>query len=316
MIERNTKKATVLRSTGSWYLVLSEDRQVLDCRIRGKFRTKGLRTTNPVAVGDHVHIENVNGDWMIVHIEDRHNYIIRKSIKKSKAHHIIAANIDQALLIVTMAFPKTSMGFINRFLLTAEAYHIPATIVFNKSDLYENEIRKRYGHFKDIYESAGYKTLLVSALEGSNIDIFRELLHDKVSLLSGHSGAGKSALINAAEEGLNLKTSEVSHYNDKGRHTTTFAEMHPLKNGGFIIDTPGIKEFGVVDFQKWEVSHYFPEMLQYLNQCKFNNCTHTNEPACAVIKAVGEGKIRSERYEGYLNIINDEDVDMQEWQNQ
>ena len=316
MTDSTTKKATVLRSTGSWYLVLSEDQQVLDCRIRGKFRTKGLRTTNPVAVGDHVRIENVKGDWMIVHIEERHNYIIRKSIKKSNVHHIIAAYSDQARLIVTMAFPKTSMGFINRFLLTAEAYHIPTTIVFNKSDLYENEIWQRYERFKNIYESAGYKTLLVSALEGSNIGMFRELLHDKVSLLSGHSGAGKSALINASEEGLNLKTSEVSNYNDKGRHTTTFAEMHPLKNGGFIIDTPGIKEFGVVDFQKWEVSHYFPEMLPYLNQCKFNNCTHTNEPACAVIKAVEEGKIRSERYEGYLNIINDEDVDMQEWQNQ
>ncbi len=302
-------EAIVLRSTGSWYTVLTSTNEIKECRLRGKLRTKGLRTTNPVAAGDHVFIEQVNDDTLITSIKERHNYIIRKSINLSKAYHIIAANIDQAILIVTMAFPRTSYGFINRFLLTAEAYHIPAIIVFNKADIYDGEILERYKTFQKIYEQAGYKSLLVSALKGTNIEEFAALLKNKVSLVSGHSGVGKSALINAIEPQLNLRTSDVSIYNDKGKHTTTFAEMHPLNSGGFIIDTPGIKEFGVVDFKKEEISHYFPEMLRYLGQCRFNNCSHRSEPGCAVKEAVKKGHIHAKRYEGYLNIINDEDVD-------
>ncbi len=298
-------KGTVLKSTGSWYHVLLDDGSKLDCRLQGKFRIKGIKNTNPIAVGDHVEVmpdEDEKG--IITKLFDRKNYIIRKSVNLSKRTHIIAANIDQAILVVSLTAPKTLPGFIDRFLATAEAYSIPAIVVFNKIDLYDEEELDELEYLDTVYHHAGYETLMTSATQKTNTDIFHDLLQNKVSLLSGNSGVGKSTLVNAVEPTLNLRTQEVSESHQQGMHTTTFAEMFPLSFGGFIIDTPGIKGFGLVDMEKEEIGDYFPEMLRLKNQCRFNNCLHVNEPGCAVLQALENHEIAPTRYRSYLNMLN------------
>lgn len=304
-------KGVVLKSTGSWYTVLEENGRVVECGIKGKFRIQGIKTTNPVAVGDKVEFEIENDGKGVIHkIEDRKNYIIRKSINLSKQSHILAANVDQAFLIVTLAFPRTSAGFIDRFLLTAEAYHIPVNIIFNKVDLFENdlEMMTELNEFIAVYQKIGYSCYKVSATENKDIDLLQQLTKDKITLVAGHSGVGKSTLVNAMDANLTLKVGEISDVHSKGKHTTTFAEMHPLDYGGFIIDTPGIKELGLVDMEKEEISGYFPEMRVLKNQCKFNNCLHLNEPKCAVIEAVEKGEIAVSRYSSYLGIVSGEEL--------
>ena len=294
----------VIKSTGSWYQVSAEDGQTYACRIKGKFRIKGIQTTNPIAVGDNVDFElEPNAETGVInHLHDRKNYIIRKSINLSKQTQIIAANLDQAFLIVTLASPRTSLGFIDRFLVTAEAYDIPTCLIFNKLDIYSDEGLEILADYKAIYENIGYSCYEVSALQGTNIAQIEALLKDKVTLFSGHSGVGKSSLINAILPDFDLKTGEISESSDKGQHTTTFAEMHQLPFGGYLIDTPGIRELGIVDIEKEELSHFFVEMRERLNQCKFNNCRHINEPGCAIIKAVEEGEIEPSRYDSYQSI--------------
>jgi ribosome biogenesis GTPase / thiamine phosphate phosphatase len=307
-------KGVVIKSTGSWYTVLSEQSTIIECRIKGLFRIKGIKTTNPIAVGDRVAFEmEADGRGVIHAIDDRRNYIIRKSINLSKQSHILAANVDQAMLIVTLAFPRTSAGFIDRFLLTAEAYHIPVTIVFNKIDLFENDAAalKEVNDFISIYEKIGYSCLKVSATEKKEITSLQALTKDKTTLVAGHSGVGKSTLVNAMDAKLNLKVGEISDAHSKGKHTTTFAEMHPLMYGGFIIDTPGIKELGLVDMEKEEIANYFPEMRALKTDCKFNNCIHLNEPKCAVIAAVKSGEIAPSRYASYLGIMSGEELDVE-----
>lgn len=294
----------VIKSTGSWYQVFAEDGNTYDCRIKGKFRIKGIQTTNPVAVGDKVEFElEPNAETGVIDkLADRKNYIIRKSINLSKQAQIIAANLDQAFLVVTLASPRTSLGFIDRFLVTSEAYDIPISLIFNKVDLYNEVGMEIVEQYKAIYEPLGYPCYEVSALKGININQIKDLLKDKVTLFSGHSGVGKSSLINAILPDFNIKTGEVSEWSDKGQHTTTFAEMHALPFGGYLIDSPGIRELGIVDIEKEELSHFFVEMRDRLNQCKFNNCRHINEPGCAVIKAVEEGEIEPSRYDSYQSI--------------
>jgi len=296
----------VIKSTGSWYQVHAEDGEIYDCRIKGKFRIKGIQTTNPIAVGDQVNfeLEPNSGNGVIDKLHERKNYIIRKSINLSKQAQIIAANMDQAFLVVTLASPRTSMGFIDRFLATAEAYGIPAVLIFNKLDLFNEAGLEFLEDYKAIYEHIGYPCYTVSALEGTNIHIIEDLLKDKTTLFSGHSGVGKSSLINALMPDLDIKTGEVSEASDKGQHTTTFAEMHELPFGGYLIDTPGIRELGIFDIRPEELGHYFVEMRALLNQCKFHNCRHVNEPGCAVIKAVEAGEIELSRYESYLSIYH------------
>jgi ribosome biogenesis GTPase len=300
----------VIKSTGSWYQVKTPGGQRVDCRIKGKFRTKGITTTNPIAVGDHVdfEMEPELGTGVITDLHPRKNYIIRKSINLSRQAQIIAANLDQAFLVVTLASPRTSLGFIDRFLVTAEAYDIPASLVFNKLDLFSDEGLEILAGYKAIYEKIGYPCYDVSALEGTGIEQVAALLQDKVTLFSGHSGVGKSSLINALLPDLKLRTMEISEWHDKGVHTTTFAEMFELPQGGYIIDTPGIRELGVIDIEKQELSHFFPEMRARLNQCKYNSCRHINEPGCAVIKAVEDGEIELSRYESYLSIYHGNDT--------
>lgn len=305
-------KGVVIKSTGSWYNVLADDGLMVDCRIKGLFRIKGIKTTNPIAVGDRVAFDiEAEGKGVIHTIDDRKNYIIRKSINLSKQSHIIAANVDQALLIVTLALPRTSAGFIDRFLLTAEAYHIPTVIVFNKVDLFEEdaEMMQELNAFIAIYEKIGYSCYKVSATKNKEIEVLRKLTKDKTTLVSGHSGVGKSTLVNAMDNKLDLRVGEISDVHFKGKHTTTFAEMHPLSFGGFIIDTPGIKELGLVDMEKEEIADYFPEMRALRNSCKFNNCMHINEPKCAVLAAVENGDIAQSRYNSYLGIINGEEME-------
>ncbi len=305
-------KGIVIKSTGSWYRVLTDQGDTIDCRLRGKLKMAGSKATNPVAVGDQVELqkEERGQQAIITEIHDRTNYIIRKATKLSRQTHVIAANIDQAVMIATLAFPRTSTGFIDRFLVTCEAYSIPATIVFNKYDLLRqsDEALAYLEWLSDIYTNAGYPCLHVSATEQHNKKQFNDLLANKISLLSGHSGVGKSALINMIEPGLNLKVQPISKAHQKGKHTTTFAEMIPLSNGGKIIDTPGIKEFGLVDFEAWELCHYFPEMRQHFNKCRYDNCTHFNEPGCKVKEEVEAGTISIIRYENYLNILLGEDT--------
>lgn len=304
-------KGVVIKSTGSWYSVLGENGSLIECGIKGKFRIQGIKTTNPIAVGDKVEYEmESNGKGVIFKIEDRKNYIIRKSINLSKQSHILASNIDQALLIVTLAFPRTSAGFVDRFLLTAEAYHIPSILIFNKLDLFETdaEMMNELNAFIAIYEKIGYPCYKVSATNKSSIELLRELTKDKTTLVSGHSGVGKSTLVNAIDKNLDLKVGEISEAHMKGKHTTTFAEMHPLEYGGFIIDTPGIKELGIVDMKKEEITDYFPEMRELKIQCKFNNCLHLNEPKCAVLEAVDQGEIATSRYNSYLSVITGEEM--------
>jgi ribosome biogenesis GTPase len=296
----------VIKSTGSWYQVHGEDGRDYDCRIRGKFRIQGIQTTNPVAVGDQIEfeIEPNSDNGVIYKLRDRRNYIIRKSINLSKQAQIIAANLDQAFLVVTLASPRTSLGFIDRFLVTAEAYSIPAVLIFNKLDLFNEDGLAVLDEYKSIYEHIGYPCYTVSALEGTNIPVIEGLLKDKTTLFSGHSGVGKSSLINALLPGRSIKTGEISESSDKGQHTTTFAEMHTLPFGGYLIDTPGIRELGIYDIRPEELGHYFVEMRERLNQCRFNNCRHINEPGCAIMKAVENGEIEISRYESYLSIYH------------
>ncbi len=300
----------VIKSTGSWYQVYADNGETYNCRIKGKFRMKGIQTTNPIAVGDKVRFElEPNADTGVIDsLEERKNYIIRKSINLSKQAQIIAANLDQAFLIVTLASPRTSLGFIDRFLVTAEAYGIPTTLIFNKLDLFSEHGLEILAEYKAIYEKLGYPCYEVSALKGTNIPQIEHLLKDKTTLFSGHSGVGKSSLINAILPGYEIKTGEVSEWSDKGQHTTTFAEMHALPFGGYLIDTPGIRELGIVDIEKEELSHFFVEMRDRLNQCRFNNCRHVNEPGCAVLAAVEEGEIEISRYESYLSIYHGNDT--------
>jgi ribosome biogenesis GTPase len=299
----------ITKSTGSWYQVRSGD-ETIDCRIKGKFRIKGITTTNPLAVGDVVDfdMEPEQGTGVITNLHQRKNYIIRKAINLSKQAQIIAANLDRALLVVTLASPRTSLGFIDRFLVTAEAYDIPACLIFNKLDLFSEEGLEILADYKAIYENIGYPCYSVSALEGTNIDEVKSLLKDKVTLISGHSGVGKSSLINRLLPDLDLRTHMVSEWSDKGMHTTTFAEMFDLPQGGYIIDTPGIRELGVIDIEKEVLSHFFPEMRERMNQCRFNNCRHINEPGCAVLDALEEGEISPSRYNSYLSIYNGNDT--------
>lgn len=300
-------RGLVVKTTGSWYKVKDDKNNVYDCRIKGKFRIQGIKNTNPIAVGDFVDVEeDETGNKVIYHIEPRKNYIIRKSTNLSKQTHIIAANIDQALLIVTLAQPKTPLGFIDRFLATAEVYNIPVTIVVNKSDLIRTE---QIDAFKSIYEPIGYDCIVTSTVKNTGIDKLATILKNKTTLLSGHSGVGKSSLINAIEPSLNIKTTEVSDYNEKGKHTTTFAEMFTLSIGGNIIDTPGIRSFGVVDVEKEELWHYFKEIFKYGQHCKFHNCQHINEPKCAVKEAVENEEIAYTRYENYLHLYNGDELD-------
>jgi ribosome biogenesis GTPase len=300
----------ITKSTGSWYQVQTPDGQKIDCRIKGKFRIKGITTTNPIAVGDIVdfEMEPDREDGVITNLRQRKNYIIRKAINLSKQAQIIAANLDQAILVVTLASPRTSLGFIDRFLVTAEAYDIPARLVFNKLDLFSDEGLEVLADYKAIYEDIGYPCFEVSAIEGTNISQVQDLLKDKVTLFSGHSGVGKSSLINALLPELELRTNMVSDWSDKGMHTTTFAEMFELPQGGFIIDTPGIRELGVIDIEKQELGHFFPEMRERMNRCRFNNCRHINEPGCAVLEALEEGEISLSRYESYLSIYHGNDT--------
>jgi len=301
-------KGVIIRSTGSWYSVRSEG-DVFECRIRGKFRLTDIKTTNPLAVGDVVHFEFDEKDQtgVINKIEERQNYIIRKSINLSKQAHIIAANIDTAFLLATLADPETNIIFIDRFLVSAQAYKIPTIIVFNKYDLYsESQIAYMHELFS-LYEKIGYPCIAVSAATGYNLEALKQLMHKKVSVFSGNSGVGKSTLINALEPGLNLKTGIISDAHSKGKHTTTFAEMHQLSFGAEIIDTPGIKGLGVVDMEEVNISIYFPEMLKTLSDCKYYNCTHTHEPTCAVKSQVESGLIAPSRYASYLSILDDSD---------
>ena len=302
-------QGVVTKSTGSWYWVRTKEGVLYECRIKGKFRIKGIKSTNPVAVGDWVdfEIEPNKNMGVIHHIHPRKNYIIRKSVNLSKQTHIIAANIDLAFLLVTTDSPKTYTAFIDRFLATAEAYHIEAVLLFNKMDMYEEDAFIEVQILKDIYERIGYTCIEISAITKQNLPLVKELMKDKTSLFSGHSGVGKSTLINAIEPSLNLKTKPVSEIHKQGLHTTTFAEMFPLSFGGFIIDTPGIKGFGVVDFLKEEVGDFFPEIFALKGQCKFNNCLHVNEPDCVVMEAVEKEEIDGSRYESYLQLLDVED---------
>ncbi len=313
--ESDILKGIVIKSTGSWSTVMSEDGRVVECRLKGQFRIHGIRTTNPVAVGDRVEFEYpLENEHAIIHkINERTNYIIRKSINLSKAAHIIASNIDRLFIVASIEQPRTSAGFIDRVLLTAEAYHIPAAIVFNKTDIYNEESRKRYLELMDLYDGLGYGTFAVSALTGAGIPELKDFMRDKVNLFTGHSGVGKSALINAIEPSMSIKTGEISDYHNKGMHTTTFAEMHALSFGGFIIDTPGIKEFGLVYFESREIAERYPEFRALLHLCHYANCTHIHEPGCAVKDALEQGKINHGRYANYLSILNDENLDATEY---
>lgn len=300
-------KGLVIKSTGSWYGVLTDEDKTINCRIKGKFRTLDIKTTNPIAVGDHVDIE-LEPDQetgLITFLHPRKNYIIRKSINLSKQAQIIAANLDQAFLIVTLASPRTSLGFIDRFLVTAEAYDIPAKLIFNKLDLFSEEGLEILEEYQSIYEKAGYPCYSVSAIQETNLDQIRDLLKNKVTLVSGHSGVGKSTLINALLPGQELKTGEISDWSDKGKHTTTFAEMFQLPFGGYLIDTPGIRELGVFDIEKQELGRLFPEIRKLMSNCRFHNCRHINEPGCSVLNALENEELESSRYDSYLSIYND-----------
>ena len=301
----------VYKSTGSWYLVKANNGSFYECRMKGKFRIQGIKSTNPIAVGDVVDFEietkNDTETGVIKTIHDRTNYIIRKSVNLSKQTHIIAANVDQVFLLITIDNPPTFTTFIDRFLVTAEAYSVPTVLVFNKIDSYEIEQRAEVLYLKDIYEKIGYTCIEVSATENKNVDIVKEMMVGKTSMFVGHSGVGKSTLVNAIEPMLELKTKEISNQHKQGQHTTTFAEMFDLSFNAFIIDTPGIKGFGVVDMEKEEVDDYFPEFLAVKNDCKFNNCLHVEEPKCAVKDAVENEEISYSRYKSYLQIIAGEE---------
>lgn len=299
----------VTKSTGSWYFVRTENGERFKCRIRGKFRMEGIKSTNPISVGDHVdfELEESEETGVINRIHDRKNYIVRKSVNLSKQTHIIAANIDVAFLLVTIDNPPTFPGFIDRFLATAEAYNIPSVLLFNKIDSYEDSQLEMVEELIQIYSDIGYKCIEVSALDGVNIEAVKALMKDQVTMFSGHSGVGKSTLINSIESSLNIKTAEISLQHKQGQHTTTFAEMYELSFGGFIIDTPGIKGFGVVDFEPHDITDYFPEFFELKEHCKFNNCLHQKEPNCAVKKALENDEVAPSRYFSYLQMLNKEE---------
>ena len=300
-------KGLVVKNTGSWYLVKTDDGRFIETKLKGNFRLKAIKSTNPIAVGDFVFIEeNPEGTAFIYEIDDRKNYIIRRSSNLSKQSHVIAANIDQAFLITTVNYPVTSTVFIDRFLATTEAYRIPACLFFNKMDRYSSEDREYVDALIHLYESIGYACYKISALKDEDLSFMLHLLKNKTTLFSGHSGVGKTTLINRLVPELQLRTREISEYHNKGMHTTTFSEMMELPEGGYIIDTPGIKGFGVFDMESFEISHYFPEIFKYSASCKYNNCTHRREPGCEVLKAVNERYISESRYRSYLNILDDD----------
>jgi ribosome biogenesis GTPase len=298
---------TVIKSTGSWYTVQTPEGERVRCRIRGKFRTQGIKSTNPIAVGDRIKFYWDGETGVIIDIEPRKNYIPRKSVKLSKQVHILAANIDRIFLIITVQFPRTLTAFIDRFLATAEAYDIETILVFNKTDLYNEKEKLIMREWVDIYSNIGYTCLEISALRKTGIDRVKDLMKNRVSVFAGHSGTGKSTLINAIEPHLNLRTHSLTKTRNQGTHTTTYAEMHSLSFGGYIIDTPGIKGFGVVDFSEEETGDYFREIFAIKSGCKFHNCRHINEPDCAVIKAVENGEIALSRYLNYLDILTGEE---------
>lgn len=310
-------KGLVVKNTGSWYTVRTDDGQLMDCKIKGNFRLKGIRSTNPVAVGDRVTVSRneVRGGRyedntaFITEIDDRRNYIVRKSINLSKQSHILAANVDQALLIVTVANPLTSTTFIDRFLASAEAYRVPVVLAFNKSDLLDAELQHYQQMMVQLYEGIGYECLQVSAATGLGLDRLRPLLDGKITLLSGNSGVGKSTLINQLVPGVNLRTAELSEAHNAGQHTTTFSEMIPLapSTASYLIDTPGIKGFGTFDMEPEEISGYFKEIFRFSKDCRFSNCTHTHEPGCAVVQAVENHYIAQSRYQSYLSMLQDKD---------
>ena len=299
--------ATVYRSTGSWYDVKDETGQLWKARIKGVFKIEGLSSTNPIAVGDVVSMEIENEDThiaTIAGIHDRHNYISRQSPSHRRQHHIVASNLDQVLLVATIKDPRTSNGFMDRFLVAAEAYHVPAILLINKQDAWKEKDKAKFEEWSAIYSQIGYQIMAVSVQQGTGMDGLHALLKNKTTLVSGHSGVGKSSLLNALIPGFTLRTKEVSGWSGKGMHTTTFAEMFDLPDGGRIIDTPGIREFGIVDIEREELSHYFPEMRAVLQECQFNNCLHVNEPGCAVKQAVSDGSISPDRFASYLSILD------------
>ena len=306
-MKKKNLEGIVVKSTGSWITVRFADGFRVECKLKGQFRIRDIKHTTPVAIGDRVEVEHAGADShaMITHIRPRENYIIRKSKNLSKISHIIAANLDHAYLIVTLAQPQTSNGFIDRFLVTAAGYYIPASLIFNKIDLYSPELMAILDEFTAIYEQAGYPCYRVSAIRGDGVPGIRDCLRGKVSLFSGHSGAGKSALIKAINPSLNPRIGRISETHQKGMHTTTFAEMLELQDDGFIVDTPGIKEFGLIDFEKTEIPRCFPEMDRLLPHCQYKNCSHTHEPGCAVKDGIESGAVSMLRYNSYLSILND-----------
>ena len=301
-------KGLVVKNTGSWYTVLTDDGQLIESKVKGNFRLKGIRSTNPVAVGDRVElVANAEGTAFITAIEDRRNYIIRRSQNLSKQSHIIAANVDQAFLVVTVDFPQTSTTFIDRFLASAEAYRVPVVLVFNKTDLLDADLLRYQQMMMVLYESIGYHCVAISAETGEGIEALRPLLQQKITLLSGNSGVGKSTLINRLVPDANLRTAEISDAHNTGQHTTTFSEMISLPDGGWLIDTPGIKGFGTFDMEPEELTGYFPEIFRFSRDCRFSNCTHTHEPGCAVLQALEDHYIAQSRYQSYLSMMEDKD---------
>ena len=302
------EKGLVIKNTGSWYLVKTESNRLVECKIKGNFRLKGIRSTNPIAVGDRVKITlNAEGAAFITEIEDRKNYIIRRASNLSKQSHIIAANLDQCMLIVTVNYPETSTTFIDRFLASAEAYRVPVCLVFNKTDRYSEEESSYLDALIHLYTHIGYPCLKISALNETGLDEIKQALKGKITLLSGHSGVGKSTLINAILPEQSLKTGEISTAHNTGMHTTTFSEMFPLEEGGYLIDTPGIKGFGTFDMEEEEIGHYFKEIFEFSANCKYNNCTHRHEPGCAVREAVEKHFISESRYTSYLSMMEDKE---------
>lgn len=301
-------KAVIYKSTGSWYVAKAENGKTYNARIKGVFKIDEITSSNPLSVGDEVELEEESevGTAIINEIYERRNYVVRSSPHQKSKIHIVASNLDQSILFATLKEPRTSQGFIDRFLVTCEAFHIPAMIIFNKADIYRTKEMEKFEDLKNMYEQVGYKVFLTSVTNHQGLDEVKELLKGKITLVSGHSGVGKSSLMNAVFPELNLRTQNVSGWSGKGQHTTTFAEMFDLPQqfgGGKIIDTPGVKEFGIVDISKQELSHYFPEMRNRLNECQFNNCLHINEPGCAIKDAVAKGDISEERYISYYNIL-------------
>ena len=301
-------RGLVVKNTGSWYTVKTDEGQLVNCKVKGNFRLRGIRSTNPVAVGDRVQIaENAEGTAFITEIDDRRNYIIRKSPNLSKQSHIIAANVDQALLVVTVNYPQTSTTFIDRFLASAEAYRVPVALLFNKTDMLDDGERRLQDMMMALYEDVGYECRAISAETGLGVAGLEKLLAGKISVLSGNSGVGKSTLINRILPGANLRTAEISDAHNQGTHTTTFSEMLQLPSGGYLIDTPGIKGFGTFDIEPGELSGYFKDIFRFSKDCRFSNCTHTHEPGCAVLRAVEEHHIAQSRYQSYLSMLEDKD---------